>query len=369
MLKRIYVDNYKALVNFELQLTPRCLLVGDNGSGKSSVFEVLYNLRQFITGQGKTDQLFDTRRRTRWQDRTEQTFELDVEGNGGVYTYRLVIEHEVDTRKSRVKEERLKFDQKPLYGYFDEEAHLYADNFKAGPKFPIDWSQSGLAFLHPRGDNKLLTWFKNRIEHFVIASLEPPQMSVLSSAEDRVLSKNGYNFASWYRFQSQEQIGKVMQLTEKLREVIPGFHSMNLFQESAGVRSLKVKIETQEKEKTEEDYGFDELSDGQRQLIALYSLLIGVGGPDYSLFLDEPDNYVSLQEIHPWLNALTDACEEARFQTTIISHHPELINYLGGSSGVWFFRDENGPTRVGPLSSSAEGLKLSEAVARRWNNE
>ena len=35
MITRLYVDNFKTLVNFELTLGPMNLLLGANGSGKS----------------------------------------------------------------------------------------------------------------------------------------------------------------------------------------------------------------------------------------------------------------------------------------------------------------------------------------------
>ncbi len=41
MLKRLYVDNYKCLVNFEFVPQQIQLLLGVNGTGKSSVFDVL----------------------------------------------------------------------------------------------------------------------------------------------------------------------------------------------------------------------------------------------------------------------------------------------------------------------------------------
>jgi len=37
MLQRLYVDNYKCLVNFELPLQELSLLLGPNGAGKTSV--------------------------------------------------------------------------------------------------------------------------------------------------------------------------------------------------------------------------------------------------------------------------------------------------------------------------------------------
>jgi predicted ATPase len=58
MLKRIYIDNYKCLVNFEIQLDPMNLFLGGNGTGKSTVMDALRVLQAFISGEGKTDQLF-----------------------------------------------------------------------------------------------------------------------------------------------------------------------------------------------------------------------------------------------------------------------------------------------------------------------
>ncbi len=45
MIKRLYIDNYKCLVNFDLKLDELSLLLGPNGVGKSSVLDVVYALR------------------------------------------------------------------------------------------------------------------------------------------------------------------------------------------------------------------------------------------------------------------------------------------------------------------------------------
>lgn len=42
MFKRLYVDNYKSLVNFELPLDELTLLFGLNGVGKTSILEVIF---------------------------------------------------------------------------------------------------------------------------------------------------------------------------------------------------------------------------------------------------------------------------------------------------------------------------------------
>ena len=112
----------------------------------------------------------------------------------------------------------------------------------------------------------------------------------------------------------------------------------------------------------------DELSDGQRALLALYALVHLTGGQGYTLFLDEPDNYVALAEIQPWLIQLSDACGDSIPQAVLCSHHPELIDYLGGDRGLLLAREVTGVTTVKKLSDVELGdaMKLSEVIARGW---
>ena len=49
MIERLYVDNYKCLVNFELELEELTLLLGVNGTGKSSVLDVIVAVRKLLT--------------------------------------------------------------------------------------------------------------------------------------------------------------------------------------------------------------------------------------------------------------------------------------------------------------------------------
>ena len=74
---------------------------------------------------------------------------------------------------------------------------------------------------------------------------------------------------------------------------------------------------------------------------------------------------------------LSDICGEGTVQAILISHNPELIDYLGGAYGLWMEREPLGPSRIKRLSlklengqktegTSERALKLSELVARGW---
>jgi len=63
---------------------------------------------------------------------------------------------------------------------------------------------------------------------------------------------------------------------------------------------------------------------------------------------------------------LSDACGENLLQAVLVSHHPELLDYLGPEYGLWIERDPLGPARVKRLSDRVHnGLKLSEGIARQ----
>lgn len=366
MLKRLYANNYRCLVNFEMNFDELTLLMGPNGGGKSTIFDLLYNIRHLLTDNAKINEVFPLEDLTAWVKKTEQSFEMDVQGEEGLFSYKLVISHSYDLKKQRVELEQLLFDGKPLFEFKQGEVSLYHDDHEAGPKYSFDWSVSALATIVARPDNKKLTWFKKWVDMLFIVSLQPKAMTSEADKESDWLNRDGTNFASWYRYISQEHQDKIFSLTEKLRDTIPGFHAFKL--EQAGkYRILKVGFISEEQKSSPVFFDFEQLSDGQRVIIVLYTLLLSLKDLGHTVFLDEPENYVALPEIQPWLMELNTACGESFPQAVLISHHPEMIDYLGAECGKWIERDPLGPMRVKRLPERVdEGLKLSEQIARGW---
>lgn len=366
MLKRIYVNNYRCLVNFEMEFDQLTLLAGLNGGGKSALFDLLYGIRRLLIDNTKINEVFRVEDLTTWVNQTEQVFELDVQGSQGLFSYRLEISHHPGLKKQRIELEKLTIDGDMLFEFKQGEVCLYHDDHQPGPSYSFDWTVSALATVMPREDNKKLTEFKEWIGMIFTLSLQPRAMTSETREESSFLDRSGQNFSSWYRFISQEHQDKVFQLTEQLRQTIPGFHAFKL--EQAGKhRILKVGFCSDDESSKVYYFDFEQLSDGQRVLIVLYALLLGLYKIGHTLFLDEPENFVALPEIQPWLMELKDACGVGFPQAVLISHHPELIDYLGSECGRWFERDPLGPTRVKDLPKGGEDqLRLSEQIARGW---
>src|SRR5947208_783836 len=161
MLERLYVDNYRCLVNFECRFGPKQLILGPNGGGKTTLFGVLGVLRDFSFHGGPAEHFFLGTSRTRWQEATEQTFEMDVSGNEGLYTYRLVIDSLGQPAvRPRVAKEEVFFGGKPVFRFAQGEVHLFNDRYEEKVKYPFDWFRSALATITERPENKKLSWFK-----------------------------------------------------------------------------------------------------------------------------------------------------------------------------------------------------------------
>lgn len=176
------------------------------------------------------------------------------------------------------------------------------------------------------------------------------------------------NFASWYRHVSHEQGASTFKLWNNLSQIFPGFASLDLSDAGANSRILAVEFDLPSPVSPRAGYpvAFDELSDGQRVLIGLYALLNFVVDGNACLFLDEPENYIAIPEIQPWLMELRDRIDDRGGQVILISHHPEMINYLAPEHGLVFERVGPGPVRVRKYTPD-QSLPPSEQIARGWS--
>ncbi|MCC5667607.1 AAA family ATPase [Nostoc sp. CHAB 5784] len=371
MLKRIYIDNFRGLVNFEMNFDSINLFLGGNGAGKSTVFEVLRKIQIFISGGENLEEIFESTDCTRWQTLQNQRFELEIAGNGGNYKYELAIKHNQD--KSHVEYERLWFNNQVLIKFEEDEVQIFREDTSELAKIPFSSAfsvLSSLVSLFSVGTNSTkLAWFRKRMQQIIIVQIIPSLMGDGSIKEEISLNSKMTNFVSWYRYISQDQ-GKVFELMKILQNVLEGFVSFKFEQFGEKYITLKLRFATGENRKNIIDYRLSELSDGQKVLIALYTLLYCTQSEDYTLCIDEPENFLALPEIQPWLIQLYDFCIDGKIQALLISQHPVLINYLLASPiGYWFERQSNAPVRVKPISNQEaenSGLPISELIARGW---
>ena len=392
MITRFYVDNYKCLQNFEYKPGQLELIVGANGTGKTTVFEALDKVRRFVTGQADAKELFLSENATRWGNRSVQIFELDYTVEDIEFQYRLEIN--LLSSRCRVEKESLKragalfFEttwEKPeddISGYVSlsaDETDEFHNDFHEGEfrfgnlfsvrirKFPV-FSQNKSAFSQIMGS------FKERVSQIHFFKINPAVMtSQVGKVEPRPANDLS-NFASYYLYLLQQKQGRMFEMIPHLREAIPDFDSFAIEEDfEAARRNLRIVCKPPSGKNGASGalkYGFEEMSDGQRALIVLYTLLFCTLDSNATLIIDEPENYVALRELQPWLMLLQERLEEYGGQVILISHHPEFINALAPSHTTIFERENAGPVRVKAFDSSAsESLSPAEIMARGWENE
>ena len=300
---------------------------------------------------------------TKWLDSTVQEFELGLSVEGHVFEYVIHVEQTADFEKPRVIHERALCDGQPLFERDTEGVRfLKADGNQAF--FPLDWRQAALRAIEPRGVHiSKLALLQEEIAKLLILRPNPRGMDRESKAEARHPDLSMTNLTSWYRSLAQEQEWTDA-LRDALRDVWPDFRSFKLVDAGMNTKALQLRFESEAGKPTL--IFFDQLSDGERALIGLYMVRAALEtGAARTVMLDEPDNFVGLPELQPWVLSMRELLDE-KHQLVLISHHPEILSNSGEANGRYLWRDNHtSPTRIGPLKVP-EGMTAGEAIARGW---
>jgi predicted ATPase len=372
MITRLYVNNFRCLVAFKTEFDSFGVFCGPNGAGKSSVFDALRLIRNLATGdgylggEGERDILhleFTNWQKGTAQESTTQEFELSVTVENHSFEYLLHIEQKADHEKPRIVRERATCDNKSLFER-DLEGVRFKKTDGTQTGFPLDWRQAALASFQPKGNLKEIGILQGAISKLLILRPNPRNMERESKAESRRPDLNLNNLTSWYRSLSQEQEWTDV-LRESLQEVWPDFKSFRLEDVGMNTKALKLRFEGWNGHDADGLF-FDQLSDGEKALVGLYMVRVALAtGAAQTVLIDEPDNFVGLPELQPWVLALRELLDE-NHQAILISHHPEILSNAGEDFGCYLWRDNHtSPTRIGPLNVPT-GLSAGEAIARGW---
>lgn len=366
MITRVFANNFRCLVNFEANLNSFAVLCGPNGAGKSSVFDAIRLIRDLASGDatlgGEAEKDIESLDFTQWLGTQIQEFELDMTLDGHLFTYVIHLEQISSHLKPRVLREKAMCDKKVLFERnLDGVSFLRADGTKTG--FPLDWRQAALGSIQPANERRDIELLQKALKSVMILRPSPKSIAPESKGESKVLSLHAENLLSWYRYLAQEQEWTDA-LRDSLQEVWPDFRSFKLIDVGLNSKALQLRFDGN----NDPLLFFHQLSDGEKILINLYMIRAAVQtGAVRTVLIDEPDNYVGLPELQPWVLSIRELLDD-QHQVLLISHHPEVLGNAGEENGRYLWRDNHSsPTRVGSLKIPA-GLSAGEAIARGWVN-
>ena len=326
MLRRLYVHNFRCLENFELSIGEHhsALLIGKNGSGKSTVGRTLGLLQQIARGTNRIDQLIEPKDITRGRVDTPVRFEIDVELGGVVYEYSIAFELPRGSKELRIFAEKLSCDRKTVYSRELEKIHLP----KTADSFLVNQHLVALPIIH---EGPFIQWLSNMLV------LRPiPELILGGSHQETLqLDEHGINLGAWFSAMLANTPAAYADIDGYLKEVMPDFKDIKNPSVGADARSLVVQFSKDERTLT---VPFADLSDGEKcfMLCALVLAANRAYGPLFC-FWDEPDNYLALSEVGHFLTALRKEFQ-AKGQLLATSHNPEAIRRFSDENTFHIFR-------------------------------
>ncbi|MDR0378617.1 MAG: AAA family ATPase [Candidatus Accumulibacter sp.] len=328
MFQRIYVSNFRCLVNFDFKLSdsPSVLLVGKNGTGKSTVRAALKIFQSIGHGITRVGRLVDRSDSFWGKWDVPMRFELEVALRSRVFRYALALEWPEGFREARILEERLDVDGEPVFSRKQAEIVLPKSE-GAEAQFSMDWHVVALPLIHVDVIGEFQDWLKKMI----LLSPVPEKMSGSSEREEQRVDENAANWADWlFRLLSHspaayERMSKCVKQMQGMRDL----ESFRFVDAGLDTKLLKVRFN---KNTEKEELFFNSLSDGEK-IAFLRALVLSANEYDgpFFVFWDEPDHHLSPDETSQFVFGLRKGFQGAA-QIFVSSHNPETIRQFSDNN-------------------------------------
>lgn len=364
MIQKLYVHNYRCLENFELKLKdmPSALLIGKNGTGKSTVaaaLEIFQSIGRGVNRVGELVRPFDS---ARSRADVPIRFEIEILLAGQLYEYQLALELPERFRELRVLEETLIVSGKPVYSRQEAQVTLHISEQNRDAQFSVDWHLVALPVIQVQSENDPLHVFRTWLARMIIISPIPTQMTGDSQGETLELLRDVSNFGEWFTGVLSRYPAAYAHVDQYLRAVMPDIQDVLNEPVGKDARSMVVRFAANQANLRVE---FGHLSDGEKCFFICATVLAANKsyGPLFC-FWDEPDSYLSLSEVGHFIVSLRRSfASQGQFLAT--SHNGEAIRRFGYENTFVLDRKSHlEPTLIRRLSELSLEGDLIETLIR-----
>lgn len=364
MLQRLYVHNFRCLENFELPVKnmPSALLIGKNGTGKSTICFALETLQRIGRGVNRVGMLVQPRDFARGRSDVPIRFEIEVLLDGKLYKYVLALELPERFREPRVSEEHLTVDGRPIYSRNQAQVILHGGPQNREAQFLVDWHLVALPVIQEQSEADPLHVFKTWLARTIILGPIPSKMTGDSSGETLEPRREGENFAEWFTGLLSRYPAAYTYLEKYLRQVMPDIVDFLNEPIAKDAKSMLVRFENHNANLS---VYFKDLSDGEKCFF-LCAVVLAANkfyGPLFC-FWDEPDNFLSLSEVGHFVTSLRRSFSSTG-QILVTSHNPEAIRRFSNENTFLLDRRSHlEPTVIRLLSDIPIPGDLIDALIR-----
>ena len=365
MIRRFYVHNFRCLENFELPISGQSsvLLIGNNGSGKTTVGLALEILQKIARGTNRVNNLVKPKDLTRGRTDVPVRFEIEVALQDRIYEYVIAFDFPEGFKELRVLEEKLVVGGQPVYTRTEAQVLLArAGQPENEARFRIDWHLVALPIIQERSQSDPLFIFKRWLARMLILRPIPTLITGDSTQETLEPNLQVTDFGAWFSGLLSYTPAAYAKIDEYLRQVMPDLKDIKNPVTGKDSRSLQVQFSNGQGSMS---IPFVDLSDGEKcfMICALVLAANEAYGPLFC-FWDEPDSHLALSEVGHFVLALRKAFQSGG-QFIMTSHNPEAIrSFSDENTLVLHRRNHLEPTIVRPLKEIQVGGDLISALIR-----
>ncbi len=351
----IKIKNYRMFKNIHIRnIPPFCVIIGANGTGKSTLFDIFgflrdalkNNIRQALQIRGGYREII-TRGQEQENIEIELQFRMKILDTERLVTYQIIIGQ--NNNRPVIKREILRYKRgehgKPFHFLDFQLGQGYAitneEDFSK-PDKELDREEQQLEsndILAIKGLGqfqrfKAATAFRSLIENWHVSDFhisEARGSKEISYAEH--LSPTGDNIATVAQYIYQQYPTIFQQILEKMKQRVPGISSVEAKETEDGRLILRFQ------DQAFKDPFIDRyVSDGTMKMFA-YLILLFDPNPHPLLCVEEPEN-----QLYPTL--LKELAEEfAHYsdqggQVFVSSHSPDFINAVPLASIFWLIKSQ-----------------------------
>ncbi|MCZ8039912.1 MAG: AAA family ATPase [Microcystis sp. LE17-20A] len=370
----IKIKNYRMFKNIHIRdIPPFCVIIGANGTGKSTLFDIFgflrdalkNNIRQALQIRGGYREII-TRGQEQEDIEIELQFPMKILDTERLVTYQIIIGQ--NNNRPVIKREILRYKRgehgKPFHFLDFQLGQGYAitneEDFSK-PDKELDREEQQLEsndILAIKGLGqfqrfKAATAFRSLIENWHVSDFhisEARGSKEISYAEH--LSTTGDNIATVAQYIYQQYPQIFQQILEKMKQRVPGISSVEAKETEDGRLILRFQ------DQAFKDPFIDRyVSDGTMKMFA-YLILLFDPNPHPLLCVEEPEN-----QLYPTL--LKELAEEfAHYsyrggQVFVSSHSPDFINAVPLASIFWLIKSQG----ITQIHRAADSEILKNLVA------
>lgn len=261
VIRRFYVHNFRCLENFELPISGQssALLIGKNGSGKTTVGLALQILQKIARGTNRVSDLVKPKDFARGRTDVPMRFEIEVQLNAKTYWYSIAFELQEGSKELAVSEERLAVDGKVGYIRNLQDKRMTRQEREAN--FLIDWDLVALPIMQRPSNDDPVSVIRRWLARMLILRPMPGLISGDSSEETLEPSVPVTDFGAWFSGLLANAPSAYADIDSYLKQVMPDLKDIKNPLVGRNSRSLEVQFST---DKGSVNLPFEDLSDGEK---------------------------------------------------------------------------------------------------------